>query len=139
MEVVGIFIGILIGILIGLNIIPLVVKKNYPTFRKSMRIVLIISIVVLVLELVASSMNLKIKGAYTIKIIAGISLISSVLYLALQKTSKSKIIANLILIPISKIEPIIINNQTIEIMIHHNGGRDSENPYHYKIENNNEW
>jgi len=199
MELLGIF----IAILIGLNLIPLVVKKNYPRFRKSIRIVLIISIVVLVFELVASSMDLKIKGTNTIKIIAGISLISSILYLVLQNTSKSKIIANLILIPtllisvnhllvydrigihklndelnlvvssegflgcgeniritkdkfgifdnqlklesnlcligITKIEPILINNQTIEIMIHHNGERDSENPYHYKIENKNEW
>jgi hypothetical protein len=40
---------------------------------------------------------------------------------------------------ISKIETVEFNNKQAKFLIYHNGEMDSENPYHYEIENRNMW
>ena len=40
---------------------------------------------------------------------------------------------------ISKIETVEFNNKQAKFLIYHNGEMDSENPYHYEIDNRNVW
>jgi ABC-2 type transport system permease protein len=40
---------------------------------------------------------------------------------------------------ISKIETVEFNNKQAKFLIYHNGEMDSENPYHYEIENRSVW
>jgi hypothetical protein len=47
--------------------------------------------------------------------------------------------SNQCLIGITKVETVRIDNNGAEFLIFHNKERDSENPYHYKIENKNVW
>lgn len=47
--------------------------------------------------------------------------------------------SNQCLIGIKKIETIQFNKDGAEFLIYHNGKKDSENPYNYKIENENFW
>lgn len=47
--------------------------------------------------------------------------------------------SSLCLREIERIETIKFNKDAAEFLIYHNGEMDSENPYHYKIENKNIW
>jgi len=40
---------------------------------------------------------------------------------------------------ITEIEPLEVNDQSIELLIYHDGVNDSENPYHHKMQNENDW
>ncbi|MFK8046663.1 MAG: hypothetical protein AB8B72_14285 [Crocinitomicaceae bacterium] len=198
-----IFILIFFGILIGLNLIPELIKKEYPKTEKIIaRIVLYTTLIFLILILL-SLVGIRFKGQYTNTIIGLNFLISSLIYLATNKNTRNKIISIVILFPlilvgfyfqffnqnlgkykvndelnikisqegflacgeiirltksrllifekeliydsnqclrgIDRIETIEFNDKRAEFLIYHNGEMDSENPYHYEIENKNVW
>lgn len=197
------YILIFFGILIGLNLIPELIKKEYPKTEKLIsRIVLFTTLTFLILILL-SFIGIKFKGLYTNKIIGLTFLISSLVYFATNKNTRNKIISIIILLPlilvgfylqvfsqnlgtykvndelnitisqegflacgeiirltksrllifekeliydsnqclrgINRIETIEFNDRRAEFLIYHNGEMDSENPYHYEIENKNVW
>ncbi|WMI68203.1 hypothetical protein [Mangrovimonas sp. YM274] len=194
---------IFFGILIGLNLIPELIKKEYPKTEKMIsRIVLISSLSFLILVLL-SFIEIKLKGLYTNSIIGLTFLISSLIYIATKKNTKNKMVSIVFLFPlilvslyfqffnknlgtykindelnikisqegflacgeiirltkssllifekeliydssqclrgINRIETIEFNDKRAEFLIYHNGEMDSENPYHYEIENKNVW
>ncbi|WP_338731401.1 hypothetical protein [Mangrovimonas cancribranchiae] len=198
-----IFILIFFGILIGLNLIPELIKKEYPKTEKIIaRIVLYTTLIFLILILL-SLVGITFKGQYTNTIIGLTFLISSLIYFATNKNTRNKIISIVILFPlilvgfyfqffnqnlgtykvndelnikisqegflacgeiirltkskllifekeliydsnqclrgIDRIETIEFNDKRAEFLIYHNGEMDSENPYHYEIENKNVW
>ena len=47
--------------------------------------------------------------------------------------------SNQCLIGIENVEILKMNEHEIELLIYHNGTMDSENPYRYKLENDNLW
>lgn len=197
------FILIFFGILIGLNLIPEMIKKEYPKTEKIItRIVFYTTIIFLILILL-SFVGIRFKGLYTNTIIGLTFLISSLFYFATKKNTRNKIISIVILFPlilagfylqffnqnlgtyrvndelnikisqegflacgeiirltktrllifekeltydsnqclrgIDRIETIEFNDKRAEFLIYHNGEMDSENPYHYEIENKNVW
>ncbi|ARN71172.1 hypothetical protein BST91_05665 [Nonlabens tegetincola] len=198
-----IFILIFCGILLGLNLIPELIRKEYPKIEKIIaRIVLFATIIFLILILL-SLVGIRLKGLYTDTIISLAFLISSFTYFATKKNTRNKIISIVILFPlilvgfyfqffsqnlgtykvndelnikisqegflacgeiiqltksrllvfekeliydtnqclrgINRIETIKFNKRRAEFLIYHNGEMDSENPYHYEIENTNLW
>ncbi|MDY2588533.1 hypothetical protein [Winogradskyella aquimaris] len=197
------FILIFFGILIGLNLIPELIKKEYPKTEKIItRIVFYTTIIFLILILL-SLIGIRFKGLYTNRIIGLTFLVSSLFYFATKKNTRNKIISIVFLFPlilagfyfqffnqnlgtykvndelnikisqegflacgeiirltkstllifekeliydsnqclrgIDRIETSEFNDKRAEFLIYHNGEMDSENPYHYEIENKNVW
>lgn len=197
------FILLFFGILIGLNLIPELIKKEYPKTEKIISRILIYATLIFAILTLLSFVGIRLKGFYTNTIIGLTFLISSLIYFATKKNTKNKIISIVILFPliliglyfqffnqnlgtykvndelnikvsqegflacgeiirltktkllifekeliydssqclrgIDRIETIEFNDKRAEFLIYHNGEMDSENPYHYEIENKNVW
>ena len=197
------FILIFFGLLIGLNLIPELIKKEYPKTEKIIARILFYSTILFLILILLSFVGIRFKGLYTNRIIGLTFLISSLFYLATKKNTQNKTISIAILFPlilagfyfqffnqslgtykvndelnikisqegflacgeiirltkssllifekeltydsnlclrgINRIETIEFNNKRSEFLIYHNGEMDSENPYHYEIENKNVW
>ena len=94
------FILIIFGVLIGLNLIPELIKKEYPKTEKIIaRIVFYATLIFLILILL-SFVGIRFKGHYTNTIIGLTFLISSLIYFATNKNTKIKIISIVILFPL---------------------------------------
>ncbi|SFS96383.1 ABC-2 type transport system permease protein [Zhouia amylolytica] len=94
------FVLIFFGILIGLNLIPGLIKKEYPKTEKIItRIVFYATIIFLILILL-SFFGIRFKGLYTNTIIGLTFLISSLFYFATKKNTRNKIKSIVILFPL---------------------------------------
>ncbi|ALM19825.1 hypothetical protein AAT17_00400 [Nonlabens sp. MIC269] len=198
-----IFILIFCGILLGLNLIPELIRKEYPKTEKIIARILLFATIIFLILILLSLFGIRLKGLYTDAIISLTFLISSFTFFATKKNTRNKIISIVILFPlilvgfyfqffsqnlgtyevndelnikisqegflacgeiiqltksrllifekeliydtnqclrgINRIETIKFNNRRAEFLIYHNGEMDSENPYHYEIENTNLW
>lgn len=191
------------GILIGLNLIPELIKKEYPKTEKIIARIVFYATIIFVILIFLSFVGIRFKGLYTNTIIGLTFLISSLIYFATNKNTRNKIISIVILFPLilvgfyfqyfnqnlgtykvndklnikisqegflacgeiirltkstllifekeliydsnqclrrkERIETIVFYDKRAEFLIYHNGEMDSENPYHYEIENKNVW
>ena len=198
-----ILILIFCGILLGLNLIPELIKKEYPKAEKIIARILLFATIIFLILILLSLVGIRLKGLYTDTIISLAFLILSFTYFATKKNTRNKITSIVILFPlilvgfyfqffsqnlgtyevndelnikisqegflacgeiiqltksrllifekeliydtnqclrgINRIETIKFNKRRAEFLIYHNGEMDSENPYHYEIENTNLW
>lgn len=197
------FILIFFGILIGLNLIPELIKKEYPKTEKIIARIVFYATIIFLIFILLSLVGIRFKGLYTNAIIGLTFLISSLIYFVTNKNTRNKIISIVILFPlilvglyfqffnqnlgtykvndelnikisqegflacgeiirltkskllifekeliydsnqclrgIDRIETVKFNDKCAEFLIYHNGEMNSENPYHYEIENKNVW
>ncbi|MCI4671861.1 MAG: hypothetical protein MRZ79_27210 [Bacteroidia bacterium] len=92
-----------IGILIGLNFIPEIIKKHRPKTEKSIQLILAISTLIFLVSIGLLLNSIRIKGIYSNLAVNLIFLMSCLLYFAMVRNRKIKI-----LIVVLLILPIII-------------------------------
>ena len=91
---------IFIGLIIGLNFIPKLTNKNYPYAEKIILKFLIISGIIFVIFGLLEFYGYKAKGQHSFSIICLIFIVSSIIFFALFKNTKEKILITLLLIPL---------------------------------------
>jgi ABC-2 type transport system permease protein len=105
---------IFIGIIIGLNCIPLLTKLSFPKTEKIIKRILIVSTVLLLIFLTFEVSGYKLKGLYTFAIIGMIFIIFALIYFAIFKNTKKKIMIVFLLTPLIVLSIFIpVFNQTI--------------------------
>ena len=91
---------IFIGLIIGLNFIPLLIKTTFPTVEKVV-VIILISTTILFLTFGAFELyGYKLKGLYTFSTISWIFIVSTILFFALFKNTKKKILTVFLLTPL---------------------------------------
>ena len=90
---------IIIGIIICLNCIPLLTKTYFPKMEKVIVRILIASLILFLTFLIFEFNGYKLKGLYTFPSIGLIFIIMTLLYFALFKNTKKKIITVFLLTP----------------------------------------
>jgi len=91
---------IFIVLIIGLNCIPLLIKKTFPTIEKIIRQILIVTTVLFLTFLIFEFSGYKLKGHYTFSIISWTFIISTILFFAVFKNTKKKILTVFVLTPL---------------------------------------
>lgn len=91
---------IFIGLLIGLNCIPLLTKKTFPTVEKLIGRILIVTTILFLTFMVFEFNGYKLKGLYSFSIISWIFIVSTILFFALFKNTKKKILTVFLLTPL---------------------------------------
>lgn len=91
---------IFIGLLIGLNCIPLLTKKTFTTVEKLIGRILIVTTFLFLTFMVFEFNGYKLKGLYSFSIIIWIFIVSTVLFFALFKNTKKKILTVFLLTPL---------------------------------------
>jgi len=91
---------IFIGLLIGLNCIPLLTKTTFPTVEKLIGRILIVSIILFLTFMVLEFNGYKLKGLYSFSTISWIFIVSTILFFALFKNTKRKILTVFLLTPL---------------------------------------
>ena len=93
-------IAIFILIVIGLNLIPHLTKWNFPKMEKVINRILVLITVTFFVLTVLSINGYKLKGLYSNLAIGTIFLTTTIIYFALVKNTKRKLITVVILIPL---------------------------------------
>lgn len=91
---------IFIGLIVGLNCIPLLIKTNFPSIEKALARILISSTILFLTFTFLQFNGYRLKGLFTFPTISLIFIISTILYFAIFKNTKKKILAVFILIPV---------------------------------------
>lgn len=91
---------IFIGLIVGLNCIPLLIKMNFPRTEKVLARILISSTILFLTSAFLEFSGYRLKGLFTFPAISLIFIISAILYFAIFKNTKKKILAVFILTPI---------------------------------------
>lgn len=91
---------IFIGLLIGLNCIPIMTKTTFPKVEKLIRRILISTTILFLTFMVFEFNGYKLKGLYSFSIISWIFIVSTILFFALFKNNKKKILTVFLLTPI---------------------------------------
>jgi ABC-2 type transport system permease protein len=91
---------IFIGLLIGLNCIPLLTQKTFPTVEKLIGRILIVTTILFLTFMVFEFNGYKLKGLYSFSIISWLFIVSSILFFALFKNTKKKILTVFLLTPL---------------------------------------
>lgn len=91
---------IFIGLLIGLNCIPLLTKKTFPTVEKLIGRILIVTTILFLTFMVFEFNGYKLKGLYSFSIISWLFIVSTILFFALFKNTKMKILTVFLLTPL---------------------------------------
>src|SRR5690554_893440 len=91
---------IFIGLLIGLNCIPLLTKTTFPTVEKLIGRILIASTILFLTFMVLEFNGYKLKGLYSFSTISWIFIVSTILFFALFKNTKRKILTVFLLTPL---------------------------------------
>lgn len=91
---------IFIGLLIGLNCIPLLTKTTFPTIEKLIGRILIVMTILFLTFMVFEFNGYKLKGFYTFSIISWTFIVSTILFFAIFKNTKKKILTVLLLTPL---------------------------------------
>lgn len=113
---------IFIGLLIGLNCIPLMTKTTFPKVEKLIRRILISTTILFLTFMVFEFNGYKLKGLYSFSIISWIFIVSTILFFALFKNNKKKILTVFLLTPIIvlSILTLIFGQVVYEQKIDHN-------------------
>ncbi|MCB0744079.1 MAG: hypothetical protein KDC67_09255 [Ignavibacteriae bacterium] len=91
---------IFIGLLIGLNCIPLLTKKTFPTVEKLIGRILIVTTILFLTFMLFEFNGYKLKGIYSFSIISWLFIVSTILFFALFKNTKKKILTVFLLTPL---------------------------------------
>lgn len=91
---------IFIGLLIGLNCIPHLTKKTFPTVEKLIGRILIVTTILFLTFMVFEFNGYKLKGLYSFSIISWLFIVSTILFFALFKNTKKKILTVFLLTPL---------------------------------------
>lgn len=91
---------ILIGLIVGLNLIPALIKGDFPKSEKTIIKLLVVSSSFFVITMVLDFLGYRLKGLYSTSIIATVFLFSTVIFFAVFKNTTRKFSISLILIPI---------------------------------------
>lgn len=91
---------IFIGLLIGLNCITLLTEKTFPTFEKLIGRILIITTILFLTFMFFKFNGYKLKGLYSFSIISWLFIVSTILFFALYKNTKKKILTVFLLTPL---------------------------------------
>ncbi|MEX1001525.1 MAG: hypothetical protein WDZ35_05370 [Crocinitomicaceae bacterium] len=91
---------IFILIVIGLNLIPQLTKWNFPKVEKAINRILILITVIFVVLTILLFNGYKLKGLYSNLTIGIIFITTTIIYFALVKNSKRKLITVVILVPL---------------------------------------
>jgi hypothetical protein len=91
---------IFIGLLIGLNCIPLLTKKTFPTVEKLIGRILIVTTILFLTFMVFEFNGYKLKGLYSFSIISWLFIVSTILFFALFKNTKKKMLTVFLLTPL---------------------------------------
>lgn len=159
---------IFIGLIIGLNCIPLLTKTTFPKIEKVVKGILITSTALFLTFGFFEINSYSLKGPYTFKTITLTFILGQPVY-ERQLDDNNKIsvttggflscgeiinitqtkfiifdqqifhIRDLCLERITNIEIIKLNNKHAELLIYHNGERDSESPYKHVAERKKGW
>jgi len=89
-----------IGLIIGLNCIPLLTKTTFPTVEKLIERILIASTILFLIFIAFEFNGYKLKGVYSFSTISWIFIVSTILYFALFKSTKRKILTVFLLTPL---------------------------------------
>jgi len=93
----AIFIFVLL--IIGLNCVPLLIKTTFPKAEKGIQRILIASIVLFLIFTIFKFNGYQLKGRYTFSTICWIFIVLTIIYFALLKNTKKKIITVFLLTP----------------------------------------
>lgn len=88
------------GLIVGLNCIPLLIKTNFPKTEKVIVKLLIASTILFLTFTIFEYRGYKLKGLYTFPIIALTFIITTILYYAIFKNTKQKILTVFLLTPL---------------------------------------
>ena len=91
---------IFIGLLIGLNCIPLLTKKTFPTVEKLIGRILIVTTISILTYMAFEFNGYKLKGLHSFSIISWLFIVSTILFFALFKNTKKKILTVFLLTPL---------------------------------------
>lgn len=91
---------IFIGLLVGLNCIPILSKTTFPRIEKLIENILIATTILFLSISVFDLNGYKLKGLYSFSIICWIFIVSTILFFALFKNTKKKILTIFLLIPV---------------------------------------
>ena len=91
---------IFIGLLIGLNCIPLLTKTTFPKVEKVLSRILIATTILFLTIMIFDFNGYKLKGLYSFSIISWLFIVSTVLFFALYKNTKKKILTIFLLTPL---------------------------------------
>jgi ABC-2 type transport system permease protein len=91
---------IFLGLIIGLNCIPLLTKATFPKVEKIVVRILIASTVLFLTFTILQFSGYRLKGLYTFPTFGWIFIISSVLFFAIFKNTKKKILTVCLLTPL---------------------------------------
>lgn len=91
---------ILIGLIIGLNCIPLLTKTTFPKVEKVIIRILITTTILFLTFVIFEFNGYKLKGLYSFSIIIWTFIISTILFFAIFKNSKKKILTIFLLTPL---------------------------------------
>lgn len=91
---------IFIGLLIGLNCIPLLTRKTFPTVEKLIGRILIATTILFLTFMVFEFNGYKLKGLYSFSTVSWIFIVSTILFFALFKNTKKKILTVFLLTPL---------------------------------------
>ena len=91
---------IFILIVIGLNLIPYLTKWDFPVVEKAINRVLIITTATFIVLTILVFCGYKLKGVYSNPIIGVIFITTTILYFVLVKSTKRKLLAVVIIMPL---------------------------------------
>lgn len=91
---------IFIGLLIGLNCIPILTRKTFPTVEKVIERILIITTILFLTFMVFEFNGYRLKGNLSFSIISWLFIVSTILFFALFRNTKKKILTVLLLTPL---------------------------------------
>lgn len=91
---------IFIGLIVGLNCVPLLTKASFPKTEKAIIVISIISTLLFLTSIFFESNGYRLKGIYTFPTIGFLFITSTILFFALCKNTKKKIIEVFLLSPL---------------------------------------
>jgi len=91
---------IFLGLIIGLNCIPFLTKMYFPKVEKLIGRILVATTILFLIFLIFEFNGFKLKGDYTFPIICWAFIISTILFFALFKITKKKILTVFVLTPL---------------------------------------
>jgi hypothetical protein len=91
---------IFIGLIIGLNCIPLLTNFNFPKVEKALVIMIAVSTILFLAFGILELYGYSLKGHYTFKIITWIFIVITILFFALFKNTRRKLLTVFVLTPL---------------------------------------
>ena len=91
---------IFIGLIIGLNCIPLLTKFTFPKVEKALVIIIAVSTILFLAFGILELNGYSLKGLYTFKIITWIFIVITILFFALFKNTRRKLLTVVVLTPL---------------------------------------